>query len=156
VNTMRRISTRWPGGLGRFADVNRRGPITFALSCVAIFVGCFAIGHATKPQRVPAGSSGSSFPIAYTGLPIPAALSSAPPIETIAAVSASRPTSAGSAGGITATATPSSPAPTPLVQAPANEAPSPSPVSTPTPAAKVPSSHPQQHSGGGVSFDSSG
>jgi len=146
---------RWPGGLGELASVNRRGPITFALSCVAIFVGCFAIGHATKPQPAPAGSSGSSFPIAYTGLPIPAGLSSAPPIETIAAVSASRPAGAGSAGG-TATVTPSSPAPTPLAQAPANETPSPSPVSTPTPAAKVPSSHPQQRSGGGVSFDSSG
>ena len=150
---------RWPGSLAEPAGVHRRGPIVFALACVAIFACSFAIGHATNSRSAPPAPGTSSFPIAYAGAAIPAALSNVPPIETLAAVRNSRPTRAGSrsgAGGRGGT-TPPSPATIPVAQVPASVAPSPpAPAATPSPAVKAPSSHAPKHSGGGVSFDSSG
>jgi DNA polymerase-3 subunit gamma/tau len=150
---------RWPGSLGEPAGAQWRGPIVFALSCLAIFACSFAIGHATNSRSAPPAPGTSSFPITYAGAAIPAALSSVPPIETLAAVRNSGPTRAGSRSGAGARggATPSSPATIPVAQVAPSVAPStPAPAATPSPAVKAPSSHPQHRSGGGVSFDSSG
>lgn len=160
MNTMRGISLHWPGSLGEPAAVNRRRWIVFALVCLVVFACSFAIGHATNSRSALPAPGTSSFSVAYAGTAVPDALSSAPPIETIAAVRSNRPASAGSAGsrsGKSGSTAPSSPAPTLVAQPPTNVAPTfPTPIATPSPAVKAPSSHTQHHSGGGVSFDSSG
>ena len=150
---------RWPGSLAEPAGVHRRGPIVFALACVAIFACSFAIGHATNSRSAPPAPGTSSFPIAYAGAAIPAALSNVPPIEALAVVHGGRNPGGGNRSGSNTNtgAKSSSPATIPVAQTPASEAPSaPAPAPTPSPAVKAPSSHAPKHSGGGVSFDSSG
>jgi hypothetical protein len=158
MNAVRHIPLRWINADGPPAQGRARGLIALALVCTAIFAGFYAVGHATISTSTAQPAAAPDLPITYTGAAIPASLGDAPPIEAIALSrnarhSRSRPAgnaraSAPSTTTITRPEAPSSPAPI--------STPAPAAAPTPTPAAGTPSHHSQSHSGGGVSFDSSG
>jgi hypothetical protein len=146
MNSMRDLSMRW-------SAINREatGPawlwlIALSLLCAVVFVGFYAIGRANVPASAPQLQPTAGLTLSYSGAAIPASLSSAPSIDTIAFPAA-----------------PAKHARTPATHAPAVEAtPStapqltPTPVATPSPAAPAPVSHPQTHKSSSVPFDSSG
>lgn len=146
--------------------VDRRAVVVVFLLCVALFAGCYAIGHASSPRGRAVGQSSPSLPVAFAGAAVPLHLNSAPAIR-IRTPARRRPparapeskTSTGTvAGAIT-------PAPTPAaqpVQNPVREV-AHTPVQSPSPPAPAKTgggegagSKPHTNSGSGTSFDSSG
>jgi hypothetical protein len=166
----------------RLPIVRRRRPgtsrvVTIGLVFAAVFAAAFLLGHTRAGSGVVAEQLPPSLPTVAT--PVPAALSSAPPIEVgVAAPPATSKAPAKTTGTATSTATapvqPSAPVVTPKTLAPATTT-APKTVTAPTPAApKVPASggspaapttggpsgsgSPKGGSGSGqgTSFDSSG
>jgi hypothetical protein len=148
--------------------VDRRGVVVVVLLCVALFVGCFAIGRAASPRRDPGAQSSPGLPVAFAGAAVPFHLSSAPPIQLRRDVRRPAAVRAPENQPVASSAPVSAPAPTqsaPRVQSPVREvARAPAPVQSQSPQPAPASarggeggkSKPHTSSGSGTSFDSSG
>jgi hypothetical protein len=156
MNMVRHITLRWINTDGPRVPPRARRPVAIALVCLVIFACFFALGRATLSASAPQPTASPGLPITYAGAAVPTRLGGAPAIEAIASgslLSASR-LAAARASTISAS--------TPAARVPVQGSPSPtvtpSPAATftPAPATGTPTRHSQPHTGGSVSFDSSG
>jgi hypothetical protein len=148
--------------------VDRRGVVVVIFLCVALFVGCFALGRAASPRGRSGAQSPQGLPVAFAGAEVPLRLSSAPAIQLrTAAPTRSAARSPESRSAVVANTRAVAPTPTPVaprVQSPVREvasAPAPVRPAQPAPAStrtseSSKSSQPHTSSGSGTSFDSSG
>lgn len=165
MNTFRIARHGMDTGTGA-VDVDRRRVVVAILLCVALFVGCFAIGRAASPRRDPGAQSPAGLPIAFAGAAAPLHLSSAPPIQMRTIARRPAPVRAPESPSVAGSVPVSAPVPTqsaPRVQSPVREvAPAPVQSQSPRPApasargGEGGQSKPHTSSGSGTSFDSSG
>ncbi len=155
MSAVRHIPLRWINADGPPVRERARGPIVIALVCVAIFACFYTVGHVTVSTTTtqPATAATPGLPITYTGAAVPARLANAAAIGALATSRGHR--GSRSAANANANATPTVVATQPAAPT-AIAAPAPVATPTPTPAAHTPAHRSQPHSGGGVSFDSSG
>ena len=156
MSTVRHVGLRWINTEGPPARRNVRALIALAALCPAVFAGFFAIGRATVSTHTSQPTIAPSLSSTNTGASVPTQLGDAPTLRTIAAPR--RPHHAASPPAATPAIA------NPVVQTETPSAPTtvstPPPAVTPAPTAPAattaPAHHSQPHSGGGVSFDSSG